>query len=180
DLSPEEVITKSIETMGEWSGMHYVVDGDQTINASKGEEAYTFDQTFSMESEMTMDPITMYTTGSMKLQGQELPIEQYYADSTMYTNTQGQWLGIEGMNIDQLQGQTQGQDPSQTMEQFSTMLNALSDEGSAEDIITMEEQDDMYVVTIELNEEASSEILDIVKEQSKGAMQQIEEIGIPN
>src|SRR5699024_6897543 len=122
-----------------------------------------------------------YTTGSMKVQDQEIPIEQYYTDSTMYTNTpQGQWIGIEGMNIDQLQGQTQGQDPSQTMEQFSAMLNAISDEGSAEDMITMEEQDDMYVVRIELNEEASSEILDIVKEQSKGAMQQMEEMGIPN
>lgn len=181
DLSPEEVITKSSETMSEWSGMHYVMDGDQTINASKGDQEHTFNQNFSMETEMTMDPMTMYMSGSMELEGQEMPIESYYKDSTMYTNAgTGQWLGVEGMNMEELQGQMQGQDASQTMEQFSSIVHAVSDEGNTEDAIAMEEQDNMYVVTIELNEEASSEVLDMIKEQSNGAMQQLKQFGIPN
>ncbi|MFC4560213.1 DUF6612 family protein [Virgibacillus kekensis] len=180
ELTPQEIITKSSETMQDWSGIHYVMDGTQTIDASKGDQNFTFDQTFSMETKMTMDPMTMHMTGTMKMQDQQAPIENYYLDSTMYTKAPQGWIAIEGMNLDQFQKQTQGQDPSQTMKQFTEMLDKISSESNTKDIITMEEQDNMYVITMDLNEEASSQVMDIIKEQTKSVMQQIEQMGIPN
>ncbi|ASN06166.1 DUF6612 family protein [Virgibacillus necropolis] len=179
ELTPQQVITKSSEAMQDWPGMQYVVDGIQTINASKGEQKQTIDQKFTIDTKTTMDPITMHMTGNMTMQGQEVPVENYYVDGTMYTKApQDQWIAIEGMNLDQLQAQSQGQNPSETMEQFTKMLDELSGEDKSSEFITMKEQDDLYVVELDLNEEASSKVMDIVKEQAKGTMQQLEKMGI--
>lgn len=180
-LTPQQVIKKSSEEMNSWPGMHYIIDGKQTINASKGDQTKKFNQEFSLETKMTMDSITFHMTGDMTTQGKQVPVESYYVDSTLYTKTpQKQWIAIKGMNLDKVQKQSQGQNPSKLMKQFTKILDELSGEEKSNEYISMKEKDNMYVVELDLNEEALKKVMDIVMEQAKGTFEQMEKMGIPN
>lgn len=181
ELKPKEVIAKSSEKMNDWAGIHYVIDGKQVINASKGEQTKNINQDISIESKMTMDPVTLHMTGNIKMQGQQVPIESYYAEGKMYSKTPpNTWMAIEGMNLDKVMKQSQGQNPSKAMDNFSEILDELSADGNNKEYIKMEEKDNTYIIEMDLDEEALSKVMDIVKEQSKGTIQQLEKMGIPN
>ncbi|ASK63840.1 hypothetical protein CFK37_17585 [Virgibacillus phasianinus] len=181
ELTPQKVITKSSEAMQDWPGINYVTDGKQTITVTKGDQTQTIDQQFNIETKMMMDPIAMHMTGEMNMQGQKMPMESYYVDGKMYSKTpQNKWIAIEGMNLDQLQQQSQGQNPAESMKKFTKMLDELTGEDNSKEYITMKEKEDMYVVEMDLDEEASAKVMDMAMEQVKGSMKQLEQMGLGN
>lgn len=181
ELSILDVIEKSVEALDDWEGWSTDLDTTQMINASTGGEEFSMEQNMSMKTEMTRDPVTMYMDGVMKMDGQENAMESYFVDGKMYTKSgQTPWIAVEGMDLTDMQQQTQGNNPAEMMEQFTEMIEALSEEGNGDDTLKMEVKDGMYVVNIKLDEESSASMMDIIKEQSQEVVEQLEVTGIPN
>ncbi|MFD1361833.1 DUF6612 family protein [Lentibacillus salinarum] len=181
ELTAEDVVIKSSEAMQDWPGMEYTSDMQQNVTVTQGEQEESFDQTMNMSARMTLDPMTMEMSGETNMQGMQMPIESYYVDNVMYTEAEGQWIGIEGMDLDQFAQQSQGQNPTEQMEQFKDMITELSDGNDESEFISMQEEDNEYVVEMNLDEEASAKVMDIAMEQLEGTMeQQLQQMGAGN
>lgn len=181
ELTAQEVISKASEAAQEMKGMHYIMDTSQQIGITDGEESETMDQDMSMETKMTLDPMTMHMDGLIKSNDTEMKMENYYVDGLMYTKSDpNPWIAVEGMDLEEMQAQLQGQDPAEMMDQFNEMIEEISAEDGGEDAFTMEEQDDVYVITMDLDEEASDKLMEIVKKQSEATFEQLEKSGLPN
>src|SRR5699024_4902450 len=175
------VIMKSSEAMQDWPGMAYSSDIKQNMTVTQGENEESIDQEIRMDARMTLDPMTMEMSGETSMQGTQIPVESYDVDNVMYSQAEGQWIGIEGMDLDQFAEQSQGQNPTEQMEQMKTILNELPDSDDTGEFITMEEQDNEYVVELNLGEDASAEIMDMAMEQLEGNMgQQLQRMGVGN
>ncbi|WP_164669511.1 DUF6612 family protein [Virgibacillus doumboii] len=182
ELTAMDVITKSSEAMLDWPGMDFTSTTKQNVTVQQGENQQVVEQQMDMDSKMTMDPITMQMSGQMNMQGQQMPMENYYVDNVMYTKgPNGQWIGVEGMNLDQLTKQSQGKNPAEQMKQFAEMMKELSSSDGGKELISMKEENDMFVVEINLNEEASTKVMDMAMEQIKSSMgQQMQQLGVGN
>ncbi|QKY68387.1 DUF6612 family protein [Lentibacillus sp. CBA3610] len=180
-LAPEDVIINSSEAMQDWPGMEYSSNTQQNMTVTQGDQEESFDQEMTMDARMTLDPMTMEMSGETTMQDMQMPLETYYVDDVMYSQTQGQWIGIEGMNLDQFTEQSQGQNPAQQMEQMMAIFEELPESEDDSDYISMTEENNEYVVELNLNEEASAEIMDIAMEQLEGTMgQQLQQMGAEN
>lgn len=181
ELTAQKVIAKASEASQEMKGMHYIMETSQQIGITDGEESETMDQDMSMETKMTFDPMTMHMDGLIKSGDTEMKMENYYVDGIMYTKSDpNPWIAVEGMGLEEMQAQLQGQDPAEMMDQFNEMIEEISAEEGGEDAFTMEEQDDVYVITMDLDEEASDKLMEIVKKQSEATFEQLEQAGLPN
>ncbi|WP_077328080.1 DUF6612 family protein [Virgibacillus siamensis] len=179
ELTALQVIEKSGKTMQNWPGMEYSMDLNQNITATKGDQTKKMKTQMTMDTKMKMDPMSMYMSGQTKANGQTIPVENYYLDGTMYTKTpQETWIGIKGMNLEQMQKQSQGKNPSKTLDQFKNILKQFSDNEKSNKFVTMKKQDGMYVVTMDLNEKASQKVLEQGLKQVKDSLGSLKQMGI--
>ncbi|GAA0589849.1 hypothetical protein GCM10009001_02240 [Virgibacillus siamensis] len=179
ELTALQIIEKSANEMQNWPGMKYSMDVNQDITAAKGDQTQSIKTQMNMDTKMQMDPMSMYMSGQTKANGQTIPVENYYVDGTLYTKTpQQSWIGIKGMNLEQLQKQSQSKDPSKTLKQFKNILDQLSNNDKSDKFVKMKKQDDMYVITMDLNEDASQKVLEQGLKQVKDSMSSLKQLGI--
>lgn len=179
ELTALQVIEKSGKEMQNWPGMEYSMDLNQDITATKGDQTKTMKMQMTMDTEMKMDPMSMHMSGQTKTNGQTIPVESYYLDGTMYTKTpQETWIGIKGMNLEQLQKQSQSKNPSESLDQFKKILKEFSNDEKSDKFVTMKKQDNMYVVTMDLNKKASQKVLKQGLKQVKDSLGQLKQMGV--
>lgn len=178
ELTAEEITEKSSKVMQEWSGMSYNMTGKTHIVAQKGDEKHEMDQDLNMQSKVKNEPFAMELTGSVSMEGEKVPVNSYYKDKTMYQEAPGQgWIAIQGMDLEALQKNSQSQNPTDQMKQFTEMMKEIQDSGDANKYVTKEEKDGMYVISLELDEKGLSKLKDQATEIMKQSMgEQIQQI----
>lgn len=164
ELTAEEIIKKSSEVMNEWPGMDINITGKTKIDATQGDDKQSMTQNMDMQTKVKNDPLAMEITGKVSVAGQEMPMNSYYKDKTLYQEAPGQgWMAIKGMDLESLQQNSQAQDPSKQMQQFADLVKDLKDKDK---YVKKSEEDGMYIITLDLNKEA----LAMVKEQAQEIM----------
>ncbi|WLV24721.1 hypothetical protein QR721_00095 [Aciduricibacillus chroicocephali] len=169
ELTAEEITEKSSKVMNNWAGMSYNMTGKTHILAQQGDEKQEINQDLNMQSKVTNKPFAMELTGTVSMEGQKVPVNSYYKDKTMYQEAPGQgWIAINGMDLEALQQNSQSQNPSEQIQQFTKMMKEIQDSGDENKYVKKEEKDGLYIISLELDEKG----LSILKDQAKDIMKQ--------
>ncbi|MBA4493422.1 DUF6612 family protein [Paenactinomyces guangxiensis] len=163
ELSLVDVMTKSEEALSKAKGFSYKVEGTQKIGTP--EASLTTD--IDMKMDMTNNPQAMYAKGKVKAMGQEVPLEMYMVDNTIYQQVNGTWMEMKGAGLNQTGVNTE--EPSAAVKKVKELVQKL---GGTPKGFTMKKENGSYVVAMDGTAvKDSKEMLDALVEQIKGTLQ---------
>lgn len=179
ELTAEEIIDKSSEAMKDWPGVSYKMNGVSKMHAEKGDEKYDVDQKFDLNADVSMEPIALKMSGTISMADQEIPVNSYYKDKTLYQEAPGEgWIAIEGMDFEALQQNNQAQNPAEQMKLYKDMIKNLESSDKSNEYIKKSEENGQYVISLELNKEALAKVKEQADEIIKQSLgEQLQQLG---
>lgn len=166
DLTAEEVYKKTLEASENMESAEVDMDMKQEIDTGD-EDAGTVKMDSDFNIEMIMDPLAMHMKGvtEMSMEGADddlgdmpaMDMEMYMVDGEMYVYNEGMdWIKMENASMDAVE-EIAGQqpDPSEQLEMVEDYMDDLS----------MEENDEEYVLTLDADGEKFDDLVqDMIEE----------------
>lgn len=140
DLTAEEVYEKTLKASEDMKSAEMVMDLTQKIEVPS--ENVAMDTTTKTDAKMTMDPLTMYQKGKVKMEMEgtpmEMDIEMYMTEDGMYMfdSESETWLEMGDMIPDELLNQQQ--DPAEQVKMIEKFVDNLE----------FKQTDDAYVLEL--------------------------------
>ncbi len=170
ELGLQDVLVEADNALKEAEGLSYAITGNQTMSMDLNGQKEELEQTFDINMDMTTDPMAMHMKGSMKMMGQEMPMEIYVVDNMMYQKTDmGGWTKgqLEGLDMAQMGGQTQT--PNQALEQLRQFVEKLRGDKQDENL-KMSKEDGAYVIEVTVTKDVDAEFLGQLEDALRSAM----------
>lgn len=169
DYTLDEVIDKANKQVSEVNGVTYDVKGKQDFTIEIDGKTQEMGMDIDMVMNYTNDPVAMNMKGNLVSNGEKIPMEAYLVDNEMYqTGEDGGWIKTKVDGMQGIQG-TQAQQPSESLKQFKTVLDKLS--GNKKDgPVKMTEEEDAYLLEMNLTEKDSKELFDEMTKQMKSSI----------
>ncbi|PMB02295.1 hypothetical protein CEN49_25920 [Fischerella thermalis CCMEE 5273] len=173
ELTAAEVLAQAIEASEKQTGVSFSMTTDQNMIIEADGTKETVNTTTSMEMETTQKPFAFYMKGSIEMDGESLPTETYFADSTYYVKEEetDEWYKLEIPDLDEetmeeLLNEASTEDPQQLLKQLESFADSLA----------LTYKDGTYIITLELDEEQSQKYQEVfVKDQLDGFLDLMEE-----
>lgn len=165
----DEVIDKANKQVSEVNGVTYDVKGKQDFTMEIDGKTQVMGMDIAMVMNYTNDPVAMHMKGNLVSNEEKIPMEAYLVDNEMYqTGEGGGWIKTKVDGMQGIQG-TQAQQPSESLKQFKTVLDKLS--GNKKDgPVKMTEEEDAYLLEMNLTEKDSKELFDEMTKQMKSSI----------
>ncbi|GAA5345232.1 hypothetical protein CLV97_13042 [Planifilum fimeticola] len=170
NLGMQDVLSEADKALKEGKGLSYAITGNQTMTMDLNGQKEELEQTFDIDMDMTTDPLAMHMKGSMKMMGQEMPMEIYMVDNMMYQKTEtGGWTKgqLDGLDMAQMGGQTQT--PNQALEQLRQFVDKLRGDKQDENL-KMSKEDGAYVIEVTVTKDVDAEFLGQMEDALRSAM----------
>jgi DNA-binding transcriptional regulator YbjK len=173
ELTAAEVLAQAIEASENQAGVSFSMTTDQNMIIEADGTKETINTTTSMDIETTQKPFAFYMKGSIEMDGESLPSETYFADSTYYVKEEetDEWYKLEIPDLDEetmeeLINEASSEDPQQLLKQLESFADSLA----------LTYKDGTYIITLELDEEQAQKYQEVfVKDQLDGFLDLMEE-----
>ncbi|MBA4602633.1 DUF6612 family protein [Thermoactinomyces mirandus] len=167
ELTPTEVIDKSIQTMDQ-IGYTYDLKSNQNITTSSGDLSQTLKTEIKSTVNITSNPIAFHVKGSVESNGMQLPIEMYLVENTFYNKVPDAGWAKATMDTSAFEA---SQDPTAALKQLEQLIQKMGGNVLPEGI-TLNKASGAYVLEMNLtalNNDPSFQ--DMLKEQLKSSFQ---------
>ncbi|MBH8606348.1 DUF6612 family protein [Thermoactinomyces sp. CICC 10521] len=120
ELTPTEVIEKSVEAMSE-KGYTYEMKLKQNTQTKVFGQQQTVNMNMDTNVDVTTHPVAMHTKGTVNANGSPIPVEIYVADNAMYNHTSQGWttVAVDTSSLDS------SDDPASGLKQLDKWIEQL-------------------------------------------------------